>query len=273
MSSNQIQDADDTRFRAFVVRRLTETEYFPWGGRAHGMLVPAEVMIDLLLASVPPVDSDRVLSQINADVAKGDRSAKYEKQLLDHWTVGKTSGRPTSIVDVTPESDHDGLIGASKDLTSTLMLAAFTSNPRRIAIVQDAVSAEAKNQNFLANGCQVLMEVAFAEVQASARAFGSGETKQAATQVKSGGCYVATAIYGSYDCPEVWVLRRFRDDALMHRALGRALVRTYYFLSPRVLQVAGPATGKACQRPLDALVRNLKDRGYSDGPYSDASYH
>src|SRR5699024_12626084 len=23
----------------------------------------------------------------------------------------------------------------------------------------------------------------------------------------SGGCYVATAVYGSYDCPEVWTLR------------------------------------------------------------------
>lgn len=25
------------------------------------------------------------------------------------------------------------------------------------------------------------------------------------------GCYVATCVYGSYDCPEVWTLRRFRD--------------------------------------------------------------
>lgn len=272
MTSNQIQDTDDARFRAFVVRRLTETEYFPWGGHAHMMLVPAEVMIDLLLGSVPPAESDTILSEINADVAKGDRSARYEKQLLDHWTLGKMSGHPTSIVDVTPESDHDGLISASKDLTSTLMLAAFASNPRRIAIVHSAVSAEAENQNFLAVGCQSLMEVAFQEVKAAAKTFGSGAAKETPTQAKAGGCYVATAIYGSYDCPEVWVLRRFRDDTLMQRALGRALVRTYYFVSPRALQVAGPAIGKACHRPLDALVRTLKDRGCSDGPYVDATH-
>ena len=30
----------------------------------------------------------------------------------------------------------------------------------------------------------------------------------------SGGCYVATAVYGSYDCPQVWTLRRYRDDTL-----------------------------------------------------------
>ena len=28
------------------------------------------------------------------------------------------------------------------------------------------------------------------------------------------GCYVATSVYGSYDCPEVWTLRRFRDEVL-----------------------------------------------------------
>ena len=30
----------------------------------------------------------------------------------------------------------------------------------------------------------------------------------------SGGCYVATCVYGSYDCPQVWTLRRFRDNTL-----------------------------------------------------------
>ncbi len=31
---------------------------------------------------------------------------------------------------------------------------------------------------------------------------------------KKNGCYIATCVYGSYDCPEVWTLRRFRDDVL-----------------------------------------------------------
>ena len=38
-------------------------------------------------------------------------------------------------------------------------------------------------------------------------------------------CYVATAVYGSYDCPEVWTLRRFRDNTLEETWYGRAFIR------------------------------------------------
>ena len=40
----------------------------------------------------------------------------------------------------------------------------------------------------------------------------------------SGNCYVAIAVYGSYDCPQVWTLRRFRDYELAKSRLGRAFV-------------------------------------------------
>lgn len=46
------------------------------------------------------------------------------------------------------------------------------------------------------------------------------------------GCYVATMVYGSYDAPEVMVLRRFRDDKLSHSKAGRAFIRWYYSWSP-----------------------------------------
>ena len=38
---------------------------------------------------------------------------------------------------------------------------------------------------------------------------------------KTGGCYVATAVYGSYDCPQVWTLRRYRDDILAKNCLPK----------------------------------------------------
>ncbi len=41
---------------------------------------------------------------------------------------------------------------------------------------------------------------------------------------KKDGCYIATAVYGSYDCPEVWTLRRFHDYGPKRTALGRAFV-------------------------------------------------
>ena len=41
----------------------------------------------------------------------------------------------------------------------------------------------------------------------------------------SGGCYIATCAYGSYDCPEVWTLRRFRDNTLAKNIFGRAFIK------------------------------------------------
>ena len=52
-------------------------------------------------------------------------------------------------------------------------------------------------------------------------------------------CFVATACYGSPDCPEVLALRRFRDERLLTSALGRLLVDAYYALSPPVARFVG----------------------------------
>lgn len=43
----------------------------------------------------------------------------------------------------------------------------------------------------------------------------------------SGGCYIATCVYGSYDCPQVWTLRRFRDYTLDETWYGRLFIRCY----------------------------------------------
>lgn len=51
---------------------------------------------------------------------------------------------------------------------------------------------------------------------------------------KKEGCYIATTVYGSYNAPEVLVLRRFRDETLQKTALGRWFIRTYYRWSPSV---------------------------------------
>ena len=52
----------------------------------------------------------------------------------------------------------------------------------------------------------------------------------------SDGCYIATAVYGTYDCPELWVLRRFRDYGLRKSIIGTAFVRFYYAVSPRLVR-------------------------------------
>ena len=46
------------------------------------------------------------------------------------------------------------------------------------------------------------------------------------------GCYIATAVYGSYDCDEVFALRRYRDDYLNKNIFGRLFIKIYYRISP-----------------------------------------
>ena len=46
------------------------------------------------------------------------------------------------------------------------------------------------------------------------------------------GCYIATMVYGSYEDPEVKVLRKFRDKVLLKSLPGILFVKLYYKFSP-----------------------------------------
>ena len=89
-----------------------------------------------------------------------------------------------------------------------------------------------------------------------------------------GGCYVATAVYGSYDCPEVWTLRRFRDYTLAETWYGRAFIYTYYAISPTLVKWFGKTKWfKNLWKPtLDRMVEKLNTKGVEDTPYNDRQW-
>lgn len=84
-------------------------------------------------------------------------------------------------------------------------------------------------------------------------------------------CYVATAVYGSYNCPEVWTLRRFRDHRLAKTRSGRAFIAVYYTISPALVKWFGKTAWfkKMWRRPLDRMVAKLQEKGYEATPYQD----
>lgn len=91
------------------------------------------------------------------------------------------------------------------------------------------------------------------------------------TEEKKKACYIATAVYGSYDCPEVWVLRRYRDNNLMTRPLGKLFVKVYYAVSPTVVKLFGDQKwfNRFWRKFLDKKVQKLKKAGFSDENYYD----
>jgi tetratricopeptide (TPR) repeat protein len=70
--------------------------------------------------------------------------------------------------------------------------------------------------------------------QAMSSAKKVGETISSAT---SGGCYIATMAYGSYEHPQVLELRQFRDEILQKTIAGRLFIKTYYFISPKLVEL------------------------------------
>jgi tetratricopeptide (TPR) repeat protein len=88
---------------------------------------------------------------------------------------------------------------------------------------------------------------------------------------KKSGCYIATAVYGSYDCPEVFTLRRFRDNALTKTFAGRVFIKVYYAISPKLVKLFGKTKLFNCiwKNVLDLLVRKLQLNGYQSLPYKD----
>ncbi len=85
------------------------------------------------------------------------------------------------------------------------------------------------------------------------------------------GCYIATAVYGSYDCPEVWTLRRFRDQILKTTFLGRSFIKFYYSVSPFLVKIFGNKNWfkSFWKYSLDKFVLRLNNKGINNIFYED----
>ncbi|MBQ1468985.1 MAG: hypothetical protein IIZ27_10960, partial [Solobacterium sp.] len=78
-------------------------------------------------------------------------------------------------------------------------------------------------------------------------------------------------VYGSYDCPQVWVLRRFRDNVLAETWYGRLFIRLYYATSPTLVKHYGEKKwfSDFWKSKLDQMVNRLENEGYESTRYVD----
>lgn len=88
------------------------------------------------------------------------------------------------------------------------------------------------------------------------------KSRSTRTNVNKGACYIATAVYGSYDATEVLVLRRYRDDVLNNTTIGRVFISVYYKWSPKF---AGKlkeweTVNRFAKTRLNKLVCHLKEK-------------
>lgn len=112
------------------------------------------------------------------------------------------------------------------------------------------------------------------EIESYAEKIKKYDSNYETPNISTSGCYVATAVYGSYDCPEVWTLRRFRDYSLAETWYGRAFIHTYYAISPALVKWFGKTSWfkKLWKGKLDRMVTKLQKKGFKNTPYEDKNW-
>ena len=156
---------------------------------------------------------------------------------------------------------------------TALMYAAWR-NRNRDGIVNALLDVGAKANIQSRNG-NTALDLYFQNNNDHSYEYGSEYAYDRLSAATKKACYLATCVYGSYDCPEVWTFRRFRDDTLAQSWFGRAFICAYYAISPSIVKLFGNARwfNKLCKPVLDKLVTRLQESGVESSPYSDRFPH
>ena len=131
-----------------------------------------------------------------------------------------------------------------------------------LGALQTEQSCKSRLRDFSGNPDYVLprpYQAIKAEVQGDGKRQPVSEP-QRVSQKSSGGCYVATAVYGSYEAPEVMVLRKFRDERLQQSVVGRSFIAVYYAVSPTLARHLPKSRNLSSwiRRLLDSIVDRLQ---------------
>ena len=87
---------------------------------------------------------------------------------------------------------------------------------------------------------------------------------------EGGGCFVATAVYGTYRHPDLTVLRGFRDNYLRQTSFGRRFISMYYKYGPSLANFVKRSylLRLVFAIPVKALTYIVKLTGFDQGSVS-----
>lgn len=79
------------------------------------------------------------------------------------------------------------------------------------------------------------------------------------TRIEDSKCYIATYVYG-FESQEVYFLRKFRDELLLEKFNLDFIVKLYYYLSPKIIDIFGENKifRYFCKMFIDFLIFVLK---------------
>jgi hypothetical protein len=149
------------------------------------------------------------------------------------------------------------LAGAYEEYGSSLYLYSMTVDDldTKSQLVRDSIQAYEKVLGLKPGDQEAQQSIAKAKEKLSIIKADQGTTK------KDGGCFIATATYGSSLVPEVMIFRRFRDEVLLSSIVGKFFVGIYYRLSPVLASIISKspflrrATKAMLLKPLLRLLR------------------
>lgn len=189
----------------------------------------------------------------------------FEKYQIDDEDVGIMQGVINKTIDANMLNNYLINKYGKKDIASKLIL--FSVQGARLTTLSIILVAgyESAMKNELNEGILDALLMLLKELPDSVYANKSQQSQ------KKNGCYIATCVYGSYNCPEVWVLRRFRDFKLSKTIFGKAFIKIYYSISPKMVKLFGNKEWfkRFFKRRLDKKVDKCIKKGYSNEPYID----